>query len=201
MPTLVPAVALLLLAQQAAAPARSLPVRPGLSWAEADSLVRKLQGLESGAPRGRKESPLLVTEGELNSFINLSLGPQIPPGITDLAVSMEQDRLAAKAIVDLERVRDRLPPMGAFNPLSYLGGRVPLEIRSRVASADGFGSLQVEEVRLGGLPVPVSLVGQFVASATRTRERPEGFDIQAPFRLPYSVKRVRVQADKALLER
>jgi hypothetical protein len=193
--------ALTLAAGSAPAPARPAPTRPGLSWDEADSLARKLEALEHPTGKPIASPQVLVTETELNSYINLSLAPQIPPGVSDLDVRIEQDRLAAKALVDLERVRGQLPPMGAFNPISYLSGQVPVEVRGRFPNSEGFGTLQVEEVRLGGFSVPIAMVAQLVASATRNRDNPQGFDIQSPFRLPYSVKRVRLQPGKALVER
>jgi len=46
----------------------------------------------------------------------------------------------------------------------------------------------------------VSFVEQIVASATRKPSNPEGFDIHAPFRLPYSVNRVRLETARAFLD-
>ena len=64
----------------------------------------------------------------------------------------------------------------------------------------GFGSFEAEEVLLATFRIPPSVVAQAVARSTRSAEHPEGFDILAPFRLPYAAKRVRLQPGKALLE-
>ena len=48
--------------------------------------------------------------------------------------------------------------------------------------------------------VPTSVLGQLVLSATKSEANPEGVDITAPFRLPYSVNRLRLQPGRALLD-
>jgi hypothetical protein len=39
-----------------------------------------------------------------------------------------------------------------------------------------------------------------VARSTRKPDNPEGVDISAPFRLPYSVRRVRLEPGRAFLD-
>ncbi|HWW93781.1 MAG TPA: hypothetical protein VN375_10475 [Vicinamibacteria bacterium] len=191
---------LLLLAPQNAEPLRPAPPRPGLSWADADALARQLEELDrrfrAGAPAPAQS--VLVTEAQLNSYLNLVL--KMPPGVSNLEIHLDAERLLARALVDLDRVQGRLPAQGPFNPLSLLSGTVPAALKGRLPSRDGFASLQFEEVRLGAFPIPVSFLAQIISSATRTPENPQGFDIQSPFRLPYALKRVRLQPGQAVLE-
>jgi len=192
----------LLLATNQSAPAREqrpAPSRPGLSWSDSDALGRKLEAILK-RPKAARSETIAVSEQELNSYLNLALGPRLPQGLSGVDVRIDAGRLAVHAIVDLDEVKGRLPPSGAFNPISYLGGRVPIELRSRVPNSDGFGTLELEDVRLGGYAIPITFVQQLVLSATRNADNPEGFDIRAPFRLPYGVKRMRIQAGKILLD-
>ncbi len=190
----------LLLGPQTVEPSRPAPPRPGLSWADADALARRIDELERRLKAGEPASPqsVLVTEGQLNSYLNLVL--KMPPGVSNVEVHLEAERLAARALVDLDRVQGRPPAHGPFNPLALLSGAVPAALRGRLPSKDGFASLQFEEVRLGAFPIPVSFLAQIISSATRTPENPLGFDIQSPFRLPYALKRVRLQPGQAVLE-
>jgi hypothetical protein len=178
------------------------PQRADLSWDEADSLARKLADAERRMREGKKPaaSPVLVTEGELNSYLNLSLGPKMPQGLTDLKVRLESDRLSASALLDLEQVQGQIKDGGALRLFRLLGGPVPVELKGRMPNQDGFGQIQVDELRLGTFPVPMSLLEQIVTSSTRSADYPQGFDIHSPFRLPYALKRVRLQPGRALLD-
>jgi len=182
---------------------RPAPQQPGLSWADADALVRKLQLIET-RHRSRKTvagETVQVSETELNSFINLSLGPKMPPGLSAIEVRLDNERIAAKALVDLDRVQGQVQASPSpWSPFSLLSGRVPVELKGKLTNADGFGTLVFEEIRVGALPIPASVLAQAVSSATKTRDNPHGFDILSPFRLPYSLRRVRVQPGRAVLE-
>jgi hypothetical protein len=196
-----PAPLVLLLAAIQGAAASSEPV---LSWELARSLAQKIETLkerERAKPRTGAATPpaVVVTEGELNSYLNLSLAEKMPAGLADVLVQLDRDHIAARAMVDLEKVGARTVDAGRWSPLSYLTGRVPVEVKGRYRHAqEGFGALEVEEVRLATLPVPLSLIEQMVSSAARAGSSP--VDIQAPFRLPYAAKRLRVQKGQARLE-
>lgn len=192
----------LLVAGGAQAPPSPPPSpRPGLTHAEAESLRRKLEAVEARHRAGaaRRAAPVAVSEAELNSYLNLGRGVRLPRGVSDVEIRLLPDRVAARGLVDLEAVGGQVS-VGAWSPLSFLMGKVPLEARGRVTSKDGFGTLEVEEVRLASVPVPLSALEQMVVAATRTTASPHGFDIHAPFRLPYSVRRVRVEPARAWLE-
>ena len=54
---------------------------------------------------------------------------------------------------------------------------------------------------LAGLAVaPLSVLAQIVSTSTRNSQNPSGFDINAPFKLPYAVRSVRFEPGKAFLE-
>jgi hypothetical protein len=190
----------LLAAQGAAAAPRAAPPRPGLSWAEADALDVKLEAIDKRQKNGKtaRAETVEISESELNSYVNLKL--RIPEGVTDVALHIDRDRVAGTAIVDVDKLQAK-PPSSSWNPMSLLGGRVPVSLRGKlVAQDEGFASIEFEEVKLGALPLPPAALEQLVASATKSRESPEGLDVLAPFRLPYSMKRVRLQPGRAFLE-
>jgi hypothetical protein len=201
----VSALVLLLTAQLAgqATEPRPAPKRTGITWAAADSLARKLIGIESApARRGKAKVPpsMEVSAEELNSYLNLTLGPKMPPELSDVVLAIESGRLAGTGLVDLDRIKAKVPPQGPWSPLNFLSGRLAVDLKTQLPSHDGMGTFMVEEVRLGGVSLPVSLVQQVVLSATRTRDNPAGFDLSAPFRLPYAVRQVRLEPGKAWLD-
>ena len=172
------------------------------SRTEADALDRKFEDLNERHKTGTvaRGKSVLVTESELNSYLNLSLGEKMPRGFSDVAVRLETERIQATGVLDLEKVRDKMPNLTPLSPLYWLSGRVPVLLRGRVVNDDGFASIEWEDVRVGNVPVPVSLLHQIVSSTTKSDEHPAGFDIRAPFPLPYSVRQVRVQPGRAYLD-
>jgi hypothetical protein len=197
----VASVSLLLLGSQAppAPESRPAPPRAGLSWQEADTLARKIQEVEelkrTGKPVPRQT--VQVTEAQLNSYLNLTLGTRTLKGVQDLDVRFERERLAAHALVDL----DRLPIKGSLGFFgNLLGGSVPVELRGRMPNRDGQGTIDVEELRLSGYSMPKSVLAQIVSASTKSSENPSGFDINAPFKLPYDVRSVRFEPGKAVVE-
>jgi hypothetical protein len=195
-------VALLALAA-AQAPATAVPAeRPAFSRSEAEALDRKFGDVEERHRTGRvtRGKSVKVTEGELNSYLNLTLGARMPRGLSDVVVRLEPERIHATGILDLERVRDKMPTLSPWSPLYWLGGQVPVLLRGRVVNDDGFASIDWEDVRVGNVPVPITLLHQIVSSTTKSAEHPEGFDIRAPFPLPYSVRQVRIEPGRAYLD-
>lgn len=183
------------------APPRPVP-RPGLSWAEAEALDRKLVQIEQrrAAPaRSGKMETVTVTESELNSYVNLTLGPKIPKEVRDVQVKLEHERLQATGLVDLDQLKSKVAA-SAFNPLMLMSGLVPVQLRGRFVNRDGFGSIIWEDVRVNAWSVPISMLEEMVARSTRKPDNPEGVDISAPFRLPYSLRRVRLEPGRALLD-
>ena len=193
--------ALLAAGQAVAAPAaRPAPPRPGLSWEEADALAVKLDALDKRQKDGKtaRAETVTVSEGELNSYVNLKA--KIPDGVSDIEVHLDRDRAAATALVDLDRVQGK-PPSSTWSPFNLLAGRVAVAVRGKLMAKDeGFAAVEIEEVHLGAMPVPSSALEQLVMAATRNKDNPQGVDILSPFRLPYTMKRVRLQPGRALLD-
>ena len=187
-------------AAQAAAPAPS--PRPQLSAAAAQSLARKLEAIERRAQAAEKAASktVVVTESELNSYLNLATPPKLPPGVSEVEFRLEHERIEARGQVDLSR----LPVKGAGasgSLLSLLSGLVvAVELKGRLPNDDGVATIELDEIRFGGISVSVAVLAPMVAQATRTPDKPQGFDIRSPFPLPYSMKRVRLERGRALLD-
>lgn len=182
------------------------PVRPpapaGLSWEDADlvsgTVARVERRLRAGKPASRET--IVVTERQLNSYVNLALAAKIPPGITGLALGLQKDRLHARGTLDLDQVRSKIPPGAGASLLAFLSGAVPVELRGRFSSAEGTGRVEVEEALVAGVSLPPAVLAQIVGQSTRSAKRPQGFDILAPFPLPFTARRVRLEPGRALVD-
>ncbi len=195
----------LVLSQAAPAP-KGNPVRPpapaGLSWADADWVAETVARVERrlGAGKPASRETIVVTQRQLNSWVNLSLASKIPEGLSGLEVGLQKDRLVARGTLDLDRVKAKVPQGLGAGLLAFLSGAVPVELRGRFSSAEGTGKVDVEEALVGGISLPPSLLAQIVGQSTRSAKRPEGFDILSPFPLPYTASRVRLEPGRALVD-
>ncbi len=182
------------------------PVRPpapaGLNWEDADwvseTVARVENRLSAGKPASRQT--IVVTERQLNSWVNLSLAAKIPEGVSGFELGLQKDRLLARGPLDLDRVKSKVPPGAGTGLLAFLSGSVPVELRGRFSSADGKGKVEVEEALVAGISLPPAVVAQIVSQSTRTANRPQGFDILSPFPLPFTARRVRLEPGRALVD-
>jgi hypothetical protein len=194
--------AALLLGQ--AAPPRGDPVRPpapaGLSWEDADWVAETVARIERrlGAGKPASRQTIVVTERQLNSYVSLSLAPKIPAGLSGLEIALQKDRLLARGVLDLDRVKSKIPQGAGL--LAFLSGTVPVELRGRFSSAEGSGRVEVEEALVAGISLPPAVLAQIVSQSTRSEKRPQGFDILAPFPLPFTARRVRLEPGRALVD-
>jgi hypothetical protein len=194
----------LLLVQSA--PRKGDPIRPpapaGLSWEDADwvseTVAQVERRLSAGKPASRQT--IVVTERQLNSWVNLSLAGKIPEGVSGFELGLQKDRLLARGLLDLDRVKSKVPQGVGTGLLAFLSGSVPVELRGRFSSAEGTGKVEVEEALVAGISLPPGVVAQIVSQSTRTANRPQGFDILSPFPLPFTARRVRLEPGRALVE-
>ncbi len=191
---------------QAPAPLKGGSVRPpapaGLSWEDADwvaeTVARIERRLAAGKPASRQT--IVVTERQLNSWVNLSLVSKIPEGLSGLEIGLQKDRVVARGTLDLDRVKSKAPPGAGAGLLAFLSGAVPVELRGRFSSADGRGKVEVEDALVAGISLPPAVVAQIVGQSTRSAKRPQGFDLLSAFPLPFTARRVRLEPGRALVD-
>jgi hypothetical protein len=170
--------------------------------AEADALGRKFDDLSERHKTGKvaRGKSVPVTEQELNAYLNLSPSVKMPRGLSDVLVRLEPEVIHATGTLDLDQVRDKMPNLSPLSPLYWLSGQVGVLLRGRVLNDEGFASIEWQDVRVGNVPVPIPLLHQIVSSTTKSETFPNGFDIRAPFALPYSMRQVRIQPGRAFLD-
>lgn len=196
-----PAAALLLvlLAQVGAHPA---PPRGVLTRELSDALGKKLEMLEKFErdPKA-KRSPVDVSESELNSYVRFALAEKVPRGLREVRIVIRQGRLELRGLANLSEFSElKQKAASAASFLSLLGGEMAVEVVADFKSDRGFGQFELLTAQIGPVPLSASVVSDIVARATTDATRPNGFDIRAPFRLPYSAKRIRPQQALATIE-
>lgn len=196
-----PAVLLLVLLGQADGSNPAAP-KSGLSRELSDALGKKLELLEKFEhdPKAKRE-PVSVFESELNSYVRFALAEKVPRGLRDVRIVIREGRLELRGIANLSEFQElKEKAAGAASFLGLLGGDMPVEVVADFKSDRGFGQFQVVSAQVGPVPLSAAILGDIVARATVDATRPNGFDIRAPFRLPYAAKRIRPQQALAIVE-
>lgn len=174
----------------------------GLSRELSDSLGKKIERLEKFEhdPKAKRES-VSVSESEVNSYVRYALAEKVPRGLRDVRIVLRDGRLELRGIANLSEFQDlKQKAAGATSFLSLLGGDMPVEIVVDFKSDRGFGQFEVVNAQVGPVPLSAAILGDIVARATVDAARPNGFDIRAPFRLPYAAKRIKPQQALATVE-
>jgi hypothetical protein len=182
--------------------ARPAPSRDLVSKADAARLRDKVAVIErqgalvaEPASSARRPAPksTIVTEREVNSYLEYDAGAQIPVGITGPRITILGDRLlAATALVDLDAVRARHKSTGWFDPMNYLSGRLPVAVSGRLQTSDGVARFELESASVSNVPVPRALVQELVGYYSRTPQNPRGLNIDDPFALPARIRQIDV---------
>jgi len=195
------AVSVLALLVQMSGPGASAP-ESGLSRELSDAFGRKLEILEKFErdPKA-KRSAVSVFESELNSYVRFALAEKVPRGLREVRIVLRDGRLELRGLANLSEFSDlKDKAAGAASFLTLLGGEMAVEIVADFKSDRGFGQFELLSAQVGPLPLTPSMVSDIVARATIDASRPNGFDIRAPFRLPYAAKRIRSAQALATIE-
>jgi hypothetical protein len=171
--------------------------------AEADSMQTKIDRVAATAeapPRAANEPPLKTTfsEREINAYLVLDGPDFLPSGITKPRVRLDDGRVEARAVVDLDRVR-RSRERGAFDPLAYITGTVEVVASGRIEGRDGEGLIRYESATVAGVGVPKTVAQELLRFYTSTPGRPSGFAFDEPFALPAGLRAVDVERAAAIV--
>ncbi len=144
--------------------------------------------------KAAKERPTSFTQAETNSYLKFKAGDLIPVGLTQPEITMlGNGRIAGKAIVDLDVVRQKQSKGGWLDPTSYLTGKLLVTARGRVITQNGQGRVEVESADVSGISIPMSFLNQMVNFFTRTADNPGGSTLNDTFELPANIRRIDVQ--------
>jgi hypothetical protein len=165
------------------------------SRADADRFEAKVAAIERFGERPTKAGQRTpVTEAELNAYFANQGRQDIPAGVVEPQVWMlGGGQLSGRAVVDLDAVRAQHQSTGWFDPMSYLSGRLPVTATGTLRTREGQAWLDLETIRISGLPIPKRLLQELVSYYSRTPEMPEGLNLDDPFPLPARIREIDVQ--------
>lgn len=169
---------------------------------QADLFSQKVARIQQQADSPKTAGPLRtsLSQDELNSWIAYRGQSKFPAGVSQLQLNMlGQGRVTGQAIVDLGEVGKRRTTGGAFDPWSYVGGRVPLTITGVLRSQNGMARFDMEEAHVSGVPVPSSMLQELVGYYSRTERQPMGIRLDETFELPANIRQIEVGQGSAVV--
>jgi hypothetical protein len=166
---------------------------------DADLLKQKLAGIVESAVAAHSRSTV-VPEAELNAYLVHEMASHLPRAVTEPSVTLVGGgRLVARAVVNLERVRDDLSAAAPLGSAGLLGGQLPLEVRGTLHAKDGLARLELESASIGGVPVPTALVAQIVPYYTQSPRYPSGVRLDDAFELPARIQEIQIERGRAIV--
>jgi hypothetical protein len=176
-----------------------LPFSP----ADADRFAGKLSailqvGSQPPAP-ARAAVSTTVSEPEVNAYLRYKARDQLPAGVVDPAIQALGDgRLAGTATVDLDAVRGSRE-RSLFDPMRWLRGRVAVSAVGVLNARGGAARFDLESARVGGVPIPKSVLQELVSYYSRSASRPDGINLDAPFELPAGIRDITIAPGYAVI--
>jgi hypothetical protein len=176
--------------------AASMTVSAALSKQEADQFSAKLNKIvDFGNAKFQKAAApqtTVITDNELNSYFRFNAKDQIPVGIVEPTINTLGDgRVGGRAVVDLDAVRKQ-KERGWLDPLSYMSGRLPITASGKLVTKDGIGKFTLESAEISGVTVPKTLLQELLSYYSRSKEDPDGINMDDPFELPARIREIRV---------
>ena len=177
-------------------------VAAGMSPQQADAFARKLDQIERRAvtPLSSTTSRTPVTETELNSWFMYRAQPLLPSGVTDPKLTIVGNgKVMGTVVVDLQQVAKTRGSNSSFDPLSLLGGRVPVTVSGVLHTKGGHGQFDLQEADISGVPVPKPVLQQLLTYYSRSPEHPNGVQLDAPFELPANIREIEIGQGQAVV--
>ncbi len=168
-----------------------------LSWEAAQSAARKLAKVREAAGQGRSFGSVRISEAEANSYLQYEMLPNFPPGISRVRLKFHPARPQGSLQVDFGKLKEAFG--GSGNPLVdyFLQGVHTLGVDGTFTSSGGIARFALQTVTLDGVALP-RMVVDFLIERYLKPSYPE-VSIDRPFRLPFSIDKMSVEAGSVVL--
>ncbi len=169
--------------------------------AEADKFQQKLQQIvANGNSEGRSERRTPVSQTEVNAYLKVR-GPELlPVGVTDATVAAHgSGRVSGRAVVDLDVIREKKGSGSLLDLKSYLTGTLPVTARGILHTKDGMVRFELESAEVSGIPIPKGFLQDLVSYYTRSRDYPNGVNIDQAYELPANIREIQVGQGNAIV--
>jgi hypothetical protein len=177
------------------------PAVAQLSRQEGARVQEKIDAIaKNGTSNPPKSMKTIIMENEANSYLAFNLQDKFPKGLANPQIHMlENGQLAGRVWIDIDEFKRSRQSNGVMDPLNYLSGQVPVTARGTLRTSVGKGQFQLASAELMGFPLPKPVLQELVSFFSRTRDRPGGFNIDAPFNLPANIREALINRGQTAL--
>jgi hypothetical protein len=166
-----------------------------------DQFQQKLQQIvANGDTESKGLRRTTVTQDETNAYLKVR-GPELlPVGVTDATVAaVGAGRLTGRAVVDLDVIREKKSSGGLLDPTTYLTGRLPVTAAGILHTREGSARFELQSATVGGIPIPKSFLQEIVSHYTRSKDFPDGVNLDQVYELPANIKEIQVGQGNAIV--
>jgi hypothetical protein len=161
----------------------------GASRTDYLSAKRKFQSIENNQAKPGSRVPLSAEE--LNAYVETELPQVAPPGIRQPHVVLHGSNTATgSALIDFIKLRSAQGKSTPWLLKQMLAGEREVKVTTRIKSANGNATVNLERVEVGGLPISGSAL-DFIIENYLIPNYPEA-KIGKPFGLHKRVDRIEV---------
>jgi hypothetical protein len=168
---------------------------------DAEALKQKIAAIaERRASPTREPVRTTVTEREVNAYLAFDGEDLVPTGVVAPTMTiLGAGRVAGRATVDLDQVREARKPTSLFDPVSYLRGRLPVEAVGVIVARNGVAAFQLESASVAGIPIPKIVLQQIVSHYSRSDGDPDGISLDDQMALPSRIREIRLERGLAVI--
>jgi hypothetical protein len=145
---------------------------------------------------GKGES-VILTADEINSFLRYDSEVDIPEGVDDLEVSLDNDRGEVRARIDMSKMQAPAGGSAGFLIQMLLSGERNVRAICHYTSGQGEGSIVVESVEIDGTRISGSILDLLISSYVVPKV-PE-FEPGRPMPLPHNLREIRLEPGRAVV--
>ena len=168
---------------------------------QADVFAKKMAQIQQQGETTRatgRRTP--VTQDEVNSWFTYRAQPLLPAGVSQPQVTIVgEGKVGGQATVDLDALGKRRGSGGTFDPWSYLGGKVPVNVIGILHTQNGRGRFELQSADVSGVPVPKTILQELVSYYSRTPDDPDGISLDEAFALPANIRQIEVGQGQAVV--
>jgi hypothetical protein len=175
---------------------------PAATRAAAQSLESKVRSLQAPQPRaGGAASPVVITENEVNSWLQVR-GPEIfPTGVREPVVRVQPEHVTGAANVNFEQFSRTYGNPNDWGPkvlAAMFNGTQKVTATAKVISEKGQAKVDIESVTVGTTKLPSWLIEFVLQNYIQPRYK---FDLSKPIPLPEHVSQLVLGTGQAIFLR